>query len=109
MDSLKDMWQLACEKLKESCGEVIYDIWIKPLEIIRFDGARVEIAASEFVKKIIYDIEAFEGVLGIHDVICHMYGPTTCFMSVHVEVDCRSDINVSHDLIDNIEKEVNSL
>ena len=59
---------------------------------------------SEFVKKIIYDIEAFDGVLGIHDVICHMYGPTTCFMSVHVEVDCRSDINVSHDLIDNIER-----
>ena len=61
---------------------------------------------SEFVKKIIYDIEAFEGVLGIHDVICHMYGPTTCFMSVHVEVDCRSDINVSHDLIDNIENDM---
>lgn len=59
---------------------------------------------SEFVKKIIVDIEAFEGVLGIHDVICHMYGPTTCFMSVHVEVDCRSDINTSHDLIDNIER-----
>mgnify|MGYP003293333275 CR=1 FL=1 len=59
---------------------------------------------SEFVKKIITDIEAFDGVLGIHDVICHMYGPTTCFMSVHVEVDCRSDINTSHDLIDNIER-----
>ena len=59
---------------------------------------------SDFVKKIINDIEAFDGVLGIHDVICHMYGPTTCFMSVHVEVDCRSDINVSHDLIDNIER-----
>ena len=59
---------------------------------------------SEFVKKIISDVESFEGVLGIHDVICHMYGPTTCFMSVHVEVDCRSDINVSHDLIDNIER-----
>ena len=59
---------------------------------------------SEFVKKIISDVEAFDGVLGTHDVICHMYGPTTCFMSVHVEVDCRSDINVSHDLIDNIER-----
>jgi cation diffusion facilitator family transporter len=59
---------------------------------------------SEFVKKIITDIEAFDGVLVIHDVICHMYGPTTCFMSVHVEVDCLSDINVSHDLIDNIER-----
>ena len=59
---------------------------------------------SEFVKKIIKDIESFDGVLGTHDVICHMYGPTTCFMSVHVEVDCLSDINVSHDLIDNIER-----
>lgn len=70
MDSLKDMWQLACEKLKESCGEVIYDIWIKPLEIIRFDGARVEIAASEFVKKIIEQKfhdelkDAFKSVMG---------------------------------------------
>ncbi len=59
---------------------------------------------SEFVKKIITDIEAFDGVFGIHDVICHMYGPTTCFMSVHVEVDSLSNINVSHDLIDNIER-----
>ena len=59
---------------------------------------------NEFVKKIVDDIEAFDGVLGTHDVICHMYGPTTCFMSAHVEVDCRSDINQSHDLIDNIEK-----
>lgn len=59
---------------------------------------------SDFVKKIIKDIEEFDGVLGTHDIICHMYGPTTCFMSAHVEVDCLSDINVSHDLIDNIEK-----
>lgn len=59
---------------------------------------------NEFVKRIVDDIEDFDGVLGTHDVICHMYGPTTCFMSVHVEVDCRVDINISHDLIDNIEK-----
>lgn len=59
---------------------------------------------SDFVKKIIKDIEAFDGVLGTHDIICHMYGPTTCFMSAHVEVDCLSDINTSHDLIDNIER-----
>ena len=52
MESLKEMWQLVCEHLKVSCGEVIYDIWFKPLEIVRFDGARAEIAASEFMKKI---------------------------------------------------------
>lgn len=70
MESLKDMWQLVREKLKESCGEVIYDIWIKPLEIIYFDGARAEIAASEFVKKIIEQKfhnelkDAFKSVMG---------------------------------------------
>lgn len=70
MESLKDMWQLVCEKLKESCGEVIYDIWIKPLEIIYFDGTRAEIAASEFVKKIIEQKfhselkDAFRSVMG---------------------------------------------
>ena len=53
MESLKEMWNLVCDKLKTSCGEVIYDIWFKPLEIISFDGAKAEIAASEFVKRII--------------------------------------------------------
>ncbi len=70
MESLKEMWQLVCEHLKASCGEVIYDIWFKPLEIIRFDGARAEIAASEFMKKIIEQKfhnelkEAFKSVMG---------------------------------------------
>lgn len=53
MESLKEMWQLVCEKLKESCDEVIYDVWIKPLEILYFDGIKAEIGTSEFVKKII--------------------------------------------------------
>lgn len=61
---------------------------------------------SEFVKAICNDIEAYDGVLGIHDVICHMYGPTTCFMSLHVEVDSKVDINICHELIDNIEHDI---
>ena len=53
MESLKEMWSLVCERLNASCGEVIHDIWFKPLEILSFDGTRAEIAASEFKKKII--------------------------------------------------------
>ena len=70
MESLKEMWQLVCERLKASCGEVIYDIWFKPLEIVSFDGAKAEIAASEFVKRIIEQkfigeiSEAFKAVMG---------------------------------------------
>ena len=53
MESLKEMWGLVCEQLKASCGDVIYDSWFKPLEIISFDGAKAEISASDFVKRVI--------------------------------------------------------
>ncbi|MBE6771904.1 MAG: chromosomal replication initiator protein DnaA [Ruminococcaceae bacterium] len=70
MESLKEMWALVCERLKSTCGEVIYDIWFKPLEIISFDGTKVEISASEFVKRIIEQkfmsdlADAFKSVMG---------------------------------------------
>lgn len=80
MESLKEMWQLVCERLKASCGEVIYDIWFKPLEIVSFDGAKAEIAASEFVKRIIEQkfigeiSEAFKAVMGF-DVAVSIIDP----------------------------------
>ena len=45
-------------------------------------------------------------VLGVHDAMCHMYGPTNIFMSIHCEVNSHGDIIEIHDHIDNIEKEV---
>lgn len=59
-----------------------------------------------FVKKVSDDILNYKGVLGLHDIMCHMYGPTKCFMSAHVEVDAKSNINVSHELIDQIERDI---
>ncbi len=59
-----------------------------------------------FVKEIVHYIISFKGVLGIHDLVCHRYGPTKCFMTVHVEVDSRNDIIKSHELIDTIELNV---
>lgn len=47
-----------------------------------------------------------EGVLGIHDLVVHNYGPGKIFASMHVEVDSRVDVMISHDLIDNIECEI---
>lgn len=61
---------------------------------------------NELVKKVVDDILLYDGVLGIHDLMCHSYGPTKIFMTVHVEVDSSVDVLVSHDLIDNIENEV---
>lgn len=61
---------------------------------------------KDFVNCILTDIKNYDGVLGIHDVISHSYGPTKIFVSVHVEVDAKVDVLVSHDLIDNIENEI---
>ena len=61
---------------------------------------------SEYVQNIIDFIKKEDIVLGIHDPVCHMYGPTKCFMTIHVEVDSNGDILEVHDAIDNIEKAV---
>lgn len=50
-------------------------------------------------------ISSYQGVLGLHDLMIHNYGPERCFASVHVEVDASEDIMLSHDLIDRIERD----
>lgn len=83
---------------------------------IAFNGIKMVVESSspligdapdkELVKKIENEILSYDGVLGIHDVICHLYGPTKMFMSVHVEVDAKVNVMISHDLIDNIERDI---
>lgn len=58
---------------------------------------------SELVMKIVEKLRSYDGVLGIHDLVMHNYGEGRFFASVHVEMDARGDIMLSHDLIDNIE------
>lgn len=48
----------------------------------------------------------YEGIIGIHDLIVHSYGPNRTFASVHAEVDASGDILESHDIIDNVEREI---
>ncbi|MGI6732228.1 MAG: cation diffusion facilitator family transporter [Anaerovoracaceae bacterium] len=47
-----------------------------------------------------------EGVLGVHDLVVHNYGPGRIFASVHIEVDAYGDLIQSHDIIDNIERDI---
>lgn len=60
----------------------------------------------DFVKEIVEYILSFDGVYGVHDLMCHMYGPTKCFMTIHVEVDSNANVLESHELIDSIENDV---
>lgn len=49
---------------------------------------------------------SYGGVLGIHDLVVHNYGPGRIFASIHIEVDADADMMESHDMIDNIEREM---
>lgn len=61
--------------------------------------------------KIVEDIKAivdeFPDALGIHDMVVHNYGPGITIVSLHIEVDGEQNIFHTHDMIDNIEKELN--
>ena len=61
---------------------------------------------KEEIKAIEKDICSHHGILGIHDLILHDYGPSHRFMSLHAEVDASRPIMETHDLIDNIELEI---
>ena len=49
-------------------------------------------------------VMAAPGVLGVHDLIVHDYGPGRQFASLHVEMTAEADVLESHDVIDNIER-----
>ena len=60
---------------------------------------------KELVREIYRKIMSYQGILGLHDLNVHNYGPGRCFASVHCEVPADEDIMVSHDIIDNIERD----
>lgn len=61
---------------------------------------------KELVDKIYKNIKAYDGILGVHDLTVHNYGPNRWFATIHCEVDAHKNVLASHDLIDNIERKV---
>ena len=61
---------------------------------------------EQFVMDIKRTVMAHEGVVGVHDLMVHNYGPGRLVMSLHAEVPSNEDILRSHDLIDRIEREL---
>lgn len=59
----------------------------------------------ELINNIISKLKSYEDVMGIHDLVVHSYGPGNYFATVHVEVPSHADILISHDMIDNIERD----
>jgi cation diffusion facilitator family transporter len=50
-------------------------------------------------------VESYDGIIGSHDLIVHNYGPSRSMASIHAEVPNDVDIEVSHEIIDAIERE----
>ena len=60
---------------------------------------------GELVQTITEKMLSYPGIIGMHDLAVHNSGVGRCFASAHCEVDAKNDILVSHDLIDNIERD----
>ena len=62
------------------------------------------VAPEEYVR-ISRFVEKYEGIVGSHDLIVHNYGPGRSMASIHAEVPNDVDIEVSHEIIDRIERD----
>lgn len=61
---------------------------------------------KEVVDEISKIILSGEGIVGIHDLIVHDYGPGRIMASVHAEVPSDIDIIKIHEVIDNLEQTI---
>ena len=66
-------------------------------------GTPPEKSLIDEITDIVY---AHEGVEGIHDLIIHDYGPGRMMISLHAEVPADANLIETHDMIDNIEKDL---
>jgi hypothetical protein len=56
--------------------------------------------------KIMGKLLSYDGILGVHDLVIHDYGPGRILASVHAEVSAKSDILKVHELIDRAERDI---
>lgn len=70
------------------------------------DSLLGEAPDPEMVEEVLALVRSHPEVLGIHDLMAHNYGPGFMIISLHVEVDGSVDVFISHDTIDEIEKEI---
>ncbi len=60
----------------------------------------------DFVECIYNSHKDYENVVGIHDVMVHDYGPGRQIVSFHAEVPSDADINLAHEEVDKMERDL---
>lgn len=61
---------------------------------------------KEFVDNIYHFAKNYTYVVGIHDVMVHDYGPGRQIVSFHAEVPSDCDINIAHEEVDKMERDM---
>lgn len=62
--------------------------------------------SKEFIQDIYDFTKNYSNIIGIHDVMVHDYGPGRQIVSFHAEVSADSDINVAHEEVDQLERDM---
>lgn len=61
---------------------------------------------KELGRSIVKMLLEYPGILGVHDLVIHDYGPGRSMASIHAEVDSKSDLVAIHEVIDTAEREM---
>lgn len=61
-----------------------------------------------FIREIYDFAKDYPRIVGIHDVIVHDYGPGRKIVSFHAEVPSDSDINIAHEEVDALERDMHA-
>lgn len=85
-------------------GFVMYSGWDILQDIL--NPLLGEPPSKEMIDEIVEKIMSYKGVMNMHDLVVHNYGANKYFATVHVEVSYKDDILESHDMIDNIERDI---
>lgn len=88
-----------------AAGCAVHRVLRVQLTISTADPLLGQAPEGELVQTITEKMLSYPGIIGMHDLAVHNYGVGRCFASAHCEVDAKNDILVSHDLIDNIERD----
>lgn len=64
-----------------------------------------EAVPQETFDEITKFVESYDGIVGTHDLLVHNYGPGRSMASIHAEVPNDVNIEVSHEIIDRIERD----
>jgi len=81
----------------KAAWEVLQDV------ITRLLGGKPD---KEKGRRIVEKLLTYPGILGVHDLVLHDYGPGRSIASVHAEVSAESDFVAAHEVIDQAEREI---